>query len=325
VHEPELQPRIPGVHYRKAKRYRSETVTINGRSVPRDVPVTIWEPQPPRDWDEIIMRAATGAAAGATVLSIAGTTAAIGALLARTLPAEIAFTVAGVFDVIWLACLAVEWLDRHDPRRARPAKYCGWGALVFAMGAVASYGVTLGQEAAGAVGAAVCLLAKGLWWLVLRHQSVQLGDATRYWLAQQREELAAQAALAGQLRRLDRRAAYLRAAYGQSADRIEVQTTDPDSDPDTGELLLPGPDCDGLKIEDPDGPPDGSGPGRPGRLHSVGGTPRIVDTIRALLAADPDISTDDLVEHVRDVHGDHRQLPETVARTRRRLQPGAAS
>lgn len=222
------QPRIPGVRYRKVTRYRMETTTIDGQSETREVPYEAWEPVPPRDLDSLVLRAVTGVAIGATALAIVGTTASVGGLLGHVVPSPVAYSVALVFDAVWLACLGIEWLERLDPKRARPARNAGWAALLISMGAVYAYGDVLGEPVAGAAGATVGLLAKGLWALVLRHYAVPLSDGVAFWFRRQEERVTARAAIANRLRRLNRNDAYLQAAYPETAKAAEaVMTTHP--------------------------------------------------------------------------------------------------
>ncbi|MEU5834519.1 hypothetical protein ABZ820_12715 [Streptomyces diacarni] len=222
---PEQQPRIPGVRYRKVTRRRMETTTIDGQPETREVEYRAWEPVPPRDLDDMVLRAVTGVAIAVTALAVAGTTASVGGLLSYLVPSAVAFSVALVFDAVWLACLGVEWLERLDPKRAWPARTAGWVALLISMGAVFAYGHTLGQPVAGGAAAAVGLLAKGLWALVLRHYAVPLSDSVAFWLRRQEERITVRATVSARLRRLNRHDAYLRAAFPETSQAAEVITT----------------------------------------------------------------------------------------------------
>ena len=344
------QPRIPGVRYKKVTRYRSETTTIDGQPETQQVPYTVLEPVPPRDLDTIILRAVTGTAVAVTGLSIVGTTASVGGLLGHMVHPAIAFAVAGVFDAVWLACLGVEWLERLDPKRACPARIAGWIALAISMITVAAYGASLGEKVAGGAAASVGLLAKGLWWLVLRSYAVPLSDGTAFWLRRRREKIAASAAVSGHLRRMDQSAAYVQAAYGTHlATRAIEVTTGSDTVPDT--WSVPHPDTEDSRPQPapaqntppaPTAPapvsvhqspthPDTSAPTptpapapdprQTPHLHAVGG-PSIADTIRAALKDTPDIEDEDLLARVESVHG--KTLRETVRRTRKRIERKAS-
>ncbi|MFJ6014509.1 hypothetical protein [Streptomyces sp. NPDC092952] len=217
------QPRIPGVKYRKVTRYRTQTTVIDGIPSAREVPYTAWEPVPPRELDELILRGVTAVAGGFTAIAVAGGTASLGGLLNPLVPAVIAYGMGSVFAVAWLYCLGIEWLNRTAPDRARPAKVAGWFFLLLSMGAVAAYGHTLHQEWAGGFGACVDLVAKGSWWLLLREYAVPLDAGVAHWVQDQEQRLAGRALLAGRVRRLNRRAAYQRAVGGaefQAADAM---------------------------------------------------------------------------------------------------------
>ncbi|MDT0377283.1 hypothetical protein RM572_00640 [Streptomyces sp. DSM 42041] len=216
---------ISGVRYRAEERTRTVTTELDGQPRQTQKTYEVLVPQPPRDWDHILLRAVTGAAVAATAVSVAWTTASIGQLLALTAPAAVAYAAAGVFDFAWITCLVLQWLDRYDPKRARAAAVVGWFALGIAVAAVIAHGSQLDQLAAGIVGAGISVIAKGLWTLVLRHFAVTLGEGTAGWLQQRREEINAQRALSGQLRRLHDDEAYTAAVYGPAAGAARALTS----------------------------------------------------------------------------------------------------
>ncbi|MFG2404224.1 hypothetical protein ACGFR8_07770 [Streptomyces brevispora] len=224
--EPEQQPRVPGVRYQQVTRYRTETTTINGESESREVPYVAWEPVPPRDLDGLIIRGVTGVAIGVTALAVTSTAASIGGLLDKMVWAPIAYGVACIFSLAWLACQGLEYVSRLEPKRAQKARVAGWLALLVSMSAVASFGVDKGEPVAGAVGAAVDLIAKSLWVLVLEHHAVPLSQGVAHWLRRRKERATATAAVAGHIRRLDQVEAYNRAVYGPTAATAEAVTTD---------------------------------------------------------------------------------------------------
>ncbi|WP_008411504.1 hypothetical protein [Streptomyces sp. SM8] len=204
----EQQPRVPGVRYRKVRRTRQETTVIGGRASTRTVEYDAWVPEPPRDWDALILRGAIGVAVGFTAVAIVATTASIGGLLSSLVPTVVAYGMGCVFAAGWLYCLAIEWLNRTQPSRALPARITGWIFLAFSMGAVYAYGAQLGVHWAGGIGACIDVLAKTAWWLLLREYAVPLSPAVAHWVHDQEQALAGQSLLATRLRRLNRRAAY---------------------------------------------------------------------------------------------------------------------
>ncbi|MFB8402151.1 hypothetical protein [Streptomyces sp. NPDC055912] len=208
------QQRIPGVKYRRVRLHREETTVIDGVPSTRRVPYDGWEPVPPREWDDLILRGVTGIAIGFTAVAVAGGTASLGGLLDPLVPSVLAYGMGSTFAVAWMYCLAIEWLNRTAPDRARPAKIAGWFFLLLSMGAVAAYGHTLGQPWAGGFGAAVDLVSKGAWWLLLREYAVPLDAGVAHWVQDQEQKLAGRALLGARVRRLNRRSAYLRAVGG---------------------------------------------------------------------------------------------------------------
>lgn len=221
----ENRPRVPGVRYRKETRYRTEITTIDGVSEERRVPYTVEVPQPPVDIDQLIVRGVTVAACVATLATMAGTVASIGGLLSGVIPAEVAYSVVAVFDVTWLCCTGMEYVHRFHPQRAEMARSWGWFSLVVGMLAIGSYGWVEGIWEAGVAAAMVPLLNKGLWKMVIDSYAPPLSPGVSNWLRRREERQAAQLAVAGQLRRLDRHGAYMTAVYGPQAARAAAVTT----------------------------------------------------------------------------------------------------
>ncbi|MFD6935266.1 hypothetical protein ACFWAP_03790 [Streptomyces goshikiensis] len=208
-------PRVPGVKYKKVKRFRLHETEIDGVRSTRRVGYDHWEPVPPREWDELILRGVTGVAIGFTAIAVAGGTASLGGLLTPLVPTAVAYFMGSVFAIAWLYCLAIEYLNRTTPDRARPAMFAGWFFLLLSMGAVFAYGHTLNQPWAGGFGAAVDLVAKAAWWLLLREYAVPLDPDVANWVEEQEQKLAGRALLAARVRCLNRRAAYQQAVGGR--------------------------------------------------------------------------------------------------------------
>lgn len=206
---------MPGVKYAKETRYRQETTTIDGVSSTRSVPYEVLVPVPPRDWDEVILRGVTGLAMGITSLAIVGTTASVGGQLSELLNPVISYGVGVIFSGTWLAAMGLEWVERTDPKRANPARICGWIFLTISMLAVFSYGHAHGQNIAGGVGACLDLLAKGLWALLIHTHRVPLSAGVQGWLIDQQGTAAGRALLARKIARLNRNEAYQRAVGGR--------------------------------------------------------------------------------------------------------------
>ena len=125
------------------------TDSIDGRThqVPQQYQVPV--SRPPRDWDRIVLVAATTATALVVVAAVAWSTASIGDLLALAVPRPVAYGAASVFDLAWIGCMAIEWLARYDRDRAYPAHIAGNIALLVSMAAVGTHGWLTVNPAAG--------------------------------------------------------------------------------------------------------------------------------------------------------------------------------
>ncbi|MFJ2110593.1 helix-turn-helix domain-containing protein [Streptomyces sp. NPDC087850] len=172
------------------------------RTVPEDYTEDI--PVPPRDWDHILQRAALAIAVGFTGISVIWSAVSGGGLLTTTASEWIAYPVALAYDAAWITCLILEWLARYDADRARLPRRFGYAALIVAMIVIFAHGQLAGQWVAGLAGAAISLIAKALWALVLRQISFELPPLTREWVRVSRAEVGAQLAIIQQRRQLDR-------------------------------------------------------------------------------------------------------------------------
>ncbi len=256
--------------------------TIDGKT--RMVPVNMSAPAPPRDWDQIILTAVTVVAAVVLTASVIWSTASIGGLLARVVHPAAAYGAAIVFDLAWIACMAVEWRARYDADAADLPRKAGHVALIVAMFAVGADGWIQGYREIGIIGASVSALAKGLWTVVLRYQTPPLDERTRAWIHAELAEAGASLALVPVRRRLQR-------AHGQvAAERAAIAS--PDSDPDQS----------GQDTDDPDEDPE-----------PVRGAPMTVkDAVRTAL--DSGITDPDRVLAYVRGRSDAKAKPETVNR-----------
>lgn len=273
---------------RTETRTRQVPHTIDGRTVLVDEPYKVHVPVPPRDWDRIVRTGVTGTAALIGVASVAWSTASIGALLNLVVVAPAAYGAALVFDAVWIACMALEWLARYDPNRAALPRRAGWAALTLAMAAVGVHGYVEGQLVIGIVGATVSGLAKGLWTVVLAHHATPLDSRTQQWVDVQRAEAGGRLAMVAVRRELTRSEALV------DAEQAALRTT-PEASPETPED----------EEDTPDGPP---------ALPSTGPM-TIADAVRTALSCgftDPDA----VVRYVRKV-ADANAKEDTVLRTLR--------
>lgn len=266
--------------------------TVDGKT--RMVPVTVDTPAPPRDWDRLILNGVTGIAAVVLTASVVWSTASIGDLLAHAVIEPAAYGAAVVFDLAWIACMAVEWLARYDETRAALPRKAGNLALIVAMLAIGAHGKIAGYWEIGIVGALVSGLAKGLWTVVIRHQTPPLDQRTRAWIQGELADAGASLALIPVRRQLQRAQAQV------DAERAAL-TTGPDrgsADPDRSDESADDPDADVLAI-------------RPGAVTTK-------DAVR--IAWDSGIRDDDAaVRYVAKVTG-KAPSPDTVARYMRLLR-----
>ncbi|MET9923436.1 MULTISPECIES: protein transporter Sec31 [unclassified Streptomyces] len=226
---------------RTVERTRLVPHTIDGRTEMVLDRYTVDVPLPPRDWDRIVLTGVTAATAAIGTASVIWSTASIGDLLARSVPEPAAYAAAAVFDLVWLSCMALEWLARYDQERATLPRRAGYVALAIAMAAVGAHGWISGEVAIGFIGAAVSGLAKVMWTVVLRHHAKPLDPLTQQWVDQQRAKAGGRLAMVAVLRELTR------AEAAVSAEHAAIGTASPENPetrPDDPETRLDSPDDD---------------------------------------------------------------------------------
>lgn len=230
---------------RRIERTRLVPHTVDGETELVLDRETIEVPAPPRDWDQLVRTAVTIGAIVLVTASLAWTTASIGDLLAAVTINVVAYAAAVAFDASWILCMAVEWLLRYDPERAKAARRAGRWALAVSMGAVFAHGYVFDQLIVGVVGAVVSGLAKGGWTMAMRVHARPLDDRTQQWVAKRR------AAVDGQLAMIPIRRELQRGQATVDAEQRSIEAAglaDPDSgsaDPDgSGRSADPDPSTD---------------------------------------------------------------------------------
>jgi hypothetical protein len=215
-----------GPRTREVIRTRTVPHTIDGVTRLVEEHYTVEIPKPPRDWDHFARKAATGGAIILVTASVVWSTASIGDLLTRvTIPAA-AYAAAGVFDLAWIICMVVEWLARHDPKRAALPRRAGRFALMIAMAAVGAHGWLAGFLWIGVIGAVVSGIAKGAWTVVLGAYSTPLDSRTQQWVDAERAEAAGRLALIPVRRELARANSLI------AAEDAATNTQEPDDEQD---------------------------------------------------------------------------------------------
>ncbi|MFM9590751.1 hypothetical protein ACKI16_29615 [Streptomyces scabiei] len=349
---PQPQPRIPGVRYRTETRYRPVEVTALGETTIEQEPYEVDVPLPPVDWDRHLMRFLLAVALGSTAAAIVWSTASISNLLGLVVTTTgIAIAAASLFELLWIMCLAAEWLLQGQPDRARPMRIAGWIAVMIVVAAVVAEGFHAGYPAAGIVGGAVSLMAKGAWWVVFRVRQVKLSGPVARALQRRLQDIAAAEALLGYKHRIGGRQAYAEAVYGpdayaqaQTAVRAGNQAAQlPPTDPrPTGRVhqvqepapvpaAAPAPAPAPQPQPRPEPVPQAAAPSpapqpepeaeeAPQPEPAPGGSaavltmqPSIRQIVRTALDEDLDMPHADIVARVQQVHGtDNPKLPATV-------------
>ncbi|MEU8886715.1 protein transporter Sec31 [Streptomyces sp. NPDC048442] len=268
--------------------------TVNGKTHIIDEDYNVAIPAPPRDWDHIVLHAVTAGAALLVTASVVWSTASIGDLLTLVVIAVAAYSAAVVFDLLWIMCMALEWLARYDPQRARFPRRAGHFALAVAMAAVAAHGWIVGQPIIGIVGAAVSGVAKLGWTVVMRHHAKHLDPRTQKWVEMEQAEAGGELALIPVRRQLAR-------ARNQVDAELAALQISPGADPDQSGQSADDPDADVLP------------------LHSGAVTTK--DAVRT--AWDSGIHEEDAIRRCVSKALGRPVSPDTVARYVRALKVGA--
>lgn len=270
---------------RRITRTRTVPHTVDGDTEWIDEEYTVDVPLPPVDWDQRVRVAVTIGAIALVTVALVWSTSAIGGLLAMSVVAAVAYAAAVAFDATWIMCMAVEWLLRYDPERAKLPRRAGHWSLAISMAAVFAHGYVFDQLVVGAVGAAISGLAKGGWTIAMRVHARPLDSRTQQWVAKRRASLDGQLAMIPIRRDLQR---------GQQQIEAERIALDPGGSAD--------PDRSGQGLDDEDESPE----------PPATGPMTIKDAVRTAL--DSGLSSpDSILKYVRKV-ADANALAETVNR-----------
>ncbi|MEU0675455.1 hypothetical protein ABZ330_21690 [Streptomyces sp. NPDC006172] len=157
--------------------------------------VTPPRPDVPRSLERTLLGAIIAACSLLLVAVIVWATVNIGELLAGMVPGWAAYGAASAFNLAWIICLGLEWVDRHSPQQAHAPMIAGWAFLALEMVAVGVHGHREDALAVGIVGALVSAIVKTVWTLLLRRYATPLDPMTQQWFDQERAELAAERGL----------------------------------------------------------------------------------------------------------------------------------
>ncbi|MFI1148692.1 hypothetical protein [Streptomyces sp. NPDC020817] len=189
--------------------------TIDGTTHQVSEPYTVRMPKLPRDKDQMALIAVSGLVLALTLVAIIWSTHSIGTLLGG----GVGYAAGVVFDVAWLAVLLLEWMARFDPKKREFPRNVGWGLALVAAGAIFLEGMLAGGWQMAAVGAAVSVVAKILWWAVFKHIDKDLSPADSQWVAAEMSKANAKLAIAGVRRQ---------AAKAEVAARLELLAAERD-------------------------------------------------------------------------------------------------
>jgi hypothetical protein len=98
--------------------------------------------------------------AALTAVAVVWAVAAIGSILTATAHPAFAYSVAVLYDAVWLYALAQETAHRRQGSNARLPQAIGWVFLPLTVAVLAVHGVLAGDALAAAVGALIPVLAK---------------------------------------------------------------------------------------------------------------------------------------------------------------------
>lgn len=214
---------------RRIERTRLVPHTVDGETemvLDREI---IEVPAPPADWDQRIRTAVTIGAAILVTVSITWTTASVGALLAMSTVAVVAYAAGVAFDATWIMCMGAEWLLRYDPKRAALPRRAGHWALAVSMGAVFAHGYLTHEWVVGGVGALVSALAKGGWMIAMRVHARPLDPRTQQWVNARRARVDGQLAMIPIRRELQRGQALVEAERSSLGTAEEPGSADPET------------------------------------------------------------------------------------------------
>ncbi|MGW8502799.1 hypothetical protein [Streptomyces sp. CLCI03] len=183
--------------------------TIDGTTHQVSEPYTVRMPKLPKDRDAMALVGVSGLVLALTLVAIVWSTYSIGQLLGG----GVGYAAGMVFDAAWLAVLLLEWLARFDPAKREFPRKVGWALALVAAGAIFLEGMLAGGWQMAAVGAAVSIVAKVLWWAVFKHIDKDLSPADSQWVAAEMSKANAKLAIAGVRRQ---------AAKAEVAARLEL-------------------------------------------------------------------------------------------------------
>ncbi|MGW3284056.1 hypothetical protein ACWDR3_05325 [Streptomyces sp. NPDC001002] len=117
--------------------------------------------------------------AGLTGLSLGWTVYAVGEILSRQAPGPLAYTVAGIYDAVWLYALAMETAHRRQGSKATLPTALGWLFLVTSVGVLFTHGLLFASAIVAVIGAAVPAAAKATLIMAVEREATRISPAAQ--------------------------------------------------------------------------------------------------------------------------------------------------
>lgn len=120
-----------------------------------------------------------GLPAGLTGLSLGWTVYAVGEILSRQAPEVLAYTVAGIYDAVWLYALAMETAHRRQGSNGTLPKVLGWLFLVTSVGVLFTHGLMDATAVVAVIGAIVPAAAKATLIMAVERDATRISAAAQ--------------------------------------------------------------------------------------------------------------------------------------------------
>ena len=132
------------------------------------------------EWKEAARRAVHWSLpVGLTGLSLGWTVYAVGEILAHQAPAPLAYTVAGIYDAVWLYALAMETAHRRQGSSGKLPASLGWLFLVTSVGVLVTHGLLYATAVVAVIGAVVPAAAKATLIMAVERDTTRISPAAQ--------------------------------------------------------------------------------------------------------------------------------------------------
>ncbi|WP_406100129.1 hypothetical protein [Streptomyces canus] len=132
------------------------------------------------DWKKAAHQAAHWSLpAGLTGLSLGWTVYAVGEILSHQAPAPLAYTVAGIYDAVWLYALAMETAHRRQGSKATLPASLGWLFLLTSVGVLFTHGLLYATTVVAVIGAVVPAASKATLIMAVEREATRISPAAQ--------------------------------------------------------------------------------------------------------------------------------------------------